>query len=332
MYDGSILFVKDGSPGGGLSSTWLCNWPASVLSREGYFVNTMDYQDVPSMSRAQKRAAEQADIIVYERHVDDPWLPFLEWAGKEKRLFITLDDAYWEAHPSTTTYSFWSQNSRLRKLEMVCSWAEKVIVPSKRLANLYPNGHFKPNRPDLSDPAWVVSPLFSDDAIVWGGTMGHIAGMRDHPFLEAAKRICGRGDARFVGLAGSPDLVKLLEEIPNGQVLSMQPFNDWLRVLSGATVVACPLGEKYDTSRSWIKALETSLMGSVWVASARGVYDDMAGGVLIDDTVNMWESALMALLKDGKLRHELSGMGRIWAWQQGLHDHLDEWEEIFDGN
>lgn len=330
MYEGSILFVKDGSPEGSMSAMWLCNWPAQVLSREGYFVDTMNYQDVPAMSRTQKRAAERADIIIYERHVDDPWLPFLEWAGREKRLFITLDDAYWEAHPTTTTYSFWSQNNRLEKLELVCSWAEKVIVPSRKLAEHFPNGHFKPNRPDLSDPSWVVSPLFSDRAIVWGGTMGHISGIRDHPFIEAVTRICKRGDARFVGLAGSPDLKTILEEIPNGQVLGMQPFSEWLRVLSGATVVACPIGEKYDTSRSWIKALETSITGSVWVASDRGVYDGACGGILVDDTVNTWEAALMTMLENQELRHELSEAGKIWAWRQGLHDHLDEWEEIFN--
>lgn len=330
MYEGSILFVKDGSPEGSISALWLCGWPATVLSRAGYLVDVINYQDVPSMSRAQKRMAERADIIIYERHVDDPWLPFLEWASKEKRLFITLDDAYWESHPSTITYSFWSQHDRLKKLEMVCSWAEKVVVPSKKLAEQVPNGYFKPNRPDLSDPTWVISPLFSDRAIVWGGTMGHISGMTDHPFLEAIKRICGRGDARFVGLAGSSDLVTLLEEIPGAQVLSMQPFNDWLKVLSGATVVACPLGEEYDTSRSWVKALETSLTGSVWVASNRGVYDDMIGGVLVDDSADLWETALMEALENQSLRHKLSEEGKIWAWRQGLHDHLNEWEVIFN--
>ena len=331
MYEGNILFVRDGSRGGKMCTTWLSDWPAAVLSRAGYFVDTMNYQDVTRMSRTQKRATERADIIFYERHIDDPWLPFLEWAAKDKRLILTLDDAYWAVDPATPTFSFWSQNNRLEKLEMVASWAERVVVPSRSLAAHFPNGHFKPNRPDLANPDWAIMPLFADNVIVWGGTMGHISGLREHSFLEATKNICGRGDAKFVGLSGSPDLSTILEDIPGGQVLMMQPFSEWLSVLSGATVVACPLAGEYDTSRSWIKALETSLAGSVWVASDRGVYDGMEGGVLIPDTVCDWEYALMYLLTEEEFRNDLADKGRIWAWKQGLQDHLDEWEEIFNG-
>jgi len=330
VYEGKILFIKDGSPEGSMSAKWLCEWPAATLSRAGYAVDTMNYQDVPDMSRAQKRATSGADIIIYERHIDDPWLPFLEWCAKEKRLFLTLDDAYWEVDQTTPTYAFWSKDGRLQKLEVIASQAEKVIVPSKKLAAHFSNGHFRPNRPDLLDPAWIVSPLFSDNAILWGGTMGHISGLREHPFIEATAKICERGDAKFVGLSGSSDLTSILEQIPDAQVLSMQPFHEWLRVLSGSTVVACPLGPGYDESRSWIKALEASLAGAAWVASDRGVYDDMEGGILVEDTPDAWEEAMMTLLTDADYRDELTEQGKIWAWRQGLQDHLDEWEEIFN--
>ena len=92
-----------------------------------------------------------------------------------------------------------------------------------------------------------------------------------------------------------------------------------------------PVGSEYDEARSWIKALETSLAGSVWVASDRGVYDNMEGGILVEDTVEAWEDALMSLLSDPEGRDALMEKGRIWAWKQGLQDHLDEWEAIFDG-
>jgi len=329
LYEGKILFIKDGSPEGGMSARWLCEWPTNVLRHNGYFVDTMNYQDVPEMSKSQKRATAEADIIVYERHVDDPWLPFLEWAANKKRLVITLDDAYWDADPSTTTYRFWSHNDRLEKLEVVASWAEKVVVPSRKLEAHFPNGWFKPNRPDLSDPAWIIMPLFSDNSVCWGGTMGHIQGLKDHPFLQAMTNICGRGDANFVGFSGSNEITSVLEEVPDAKVIPMQPFNEWLSALSGSTIVACPVGSEYDEARSWIKALETSLAGSVWVASDRGVYDNMEGGILVEDTAEAWENALMSLLSGPEGRDALMEKGRIWAWKQGLQDHLDEWEAIF---
>jgi glycosyltransferase involved in cell wall biosynthesis len=330
MYEGNILFIKDGSPEGGMSAKWLCEWPAQALADAGYFVDMMNYQDVPKMSRAQKRVVSHADIIIYERHIDDPWLEFLEKASEDKRLILTLDDAYWCSDPTTTTYSFWSQNNRLEKLEEVASWSEKVVVPSRKLAEHFPNGHFRPNRPNLKDPSWVVPPLFSDDVILWGGTMGHISGMRDHPFLEAVSRICEREDAKFVGFAGSPDLKVILEEIPNARVYTAQPFGEWLKFLSGAMVVACPISGEYDLSRSWIKALEASLAGSVWVGSDCGVYDGAAGGLLVEDSADAWEDAMMTVLEDRGMRSKLMEEGKVWAWKQGVHDHLDEWEEIFN--
>lgn len=331
MYEGNILFVKDGSQVGKMSSTWLCGWPAAVLSRAGYYVDVMSYQEVPTMSRGQKRAATRADIIIYERHIDDPWLPFLEWCAKEKRFFLTLDDAYWCVDPSTPTYGFWSKNERLKKLDEVASWAEKVIVPSRKLAAHFPNGHYKPNRPDLADPDWIISPLFSDNSIVWGGTLGHIGGLREHPALKAVGKICEGGKCQFVGLSGGPELTVVLESVPNSQVIKMQPYPEWLRVLSGSTVTICPLGDEYDEHRSWIKALEASLAGSVWVGSDRGVYDGMTGGFLVEDTGEAWEGAVGALLTNRDMLDEMMEEGKAWAWKQGLADHLDEWEEIFSG-
>lgn len=330
MYDGNIVFVKDSTSMGSPSARWLCEWPAQVLAQAGYFVDQVSLIDVLHPSRRQIKVIADADTIIYERHVDDAWMPFLQMCAKEKQLFITLDDAYWEADPSTNTYAFWSQNDRLDKLFLACSWAKGVIVPSRKLAQCFLNGIFRPNRPNFQDPCWIISPLFSDMTIMWGGSMAHIAGMREHPCLEAIKTLCKGGKAKFIGLSGSPELTAILEQVPNGSIYSWYPYEEWLRVLSGTTIAVCPIGQGYDEYRSWIKALEASAAGTAWVGS-RGVYSEVGnGGILVNDTYDEWYEALSSLLEDKDRRDTLMEKGRIWAWKQGLHDHLDEWEAILN--
>ena len=317
----NVVFVHDTTDAGALSATWLCRWPASVLSSK-YVVDTMSLTDVLNPTMRQAAVLEAADVVIYERHIDDPWLPFLERMALTKRLFLTLDDAYWDAHPTTPTYRFWSKNGRLEKLMEVADWAEGIICPNRKLANHFPNGIFRPNRPDFNDPVWSVPPLFSDNVILWGGSGGHLAGIIDHPFLSAARRLNEEG-IDVVCVSGSAELRSLLtESIPGAQVTpSMVGHNEWLKLVSGATLLANPLGPGYDSYKSWIKALEAACMGTRWVGSDVGVYDGAEGGVLIEDTEDAWYEAMKSQLTSEWDREATIA----WAWKQGLHDHMDEW-------
>jgi len=331
MYEGNIVFVYDASPEGRQSARWLAKWPIAVLSRHGYFVDSMSFFDILEPSKAQKRALQQADIIFYERHVDDPWSEFFEWATTHKRFYLMLDDAYWDADPTENTHRFWSANNRLEKLHDVASRARGVIVPSRALARHFDNGIFKPNRPDFNDPCWTISPLFDDRVVFWGGTSGHVAGMREHPCLEAIRKLVLEDRVSFVSVPGSPELKSIIEQnVPSCSMADFLPYAEWLKVLSGATVSICPIGSEYDEHRSWIKALESAAAGTVWVASDRGVYTDCLGGMEIEDTVESWYEALKWLIFDKEARMELREDSLNWAWKQGLDDHLDEWEAIFN--
>jgi len=324
MYEGNILFVYDGSSTARLSARWLCTWPIDALTDAGYFVDGMTLGDVLDPTRRQRMVLDRADIIIYERHIEENWYPFFDWALSKKRFFLTLDDAYWLADPSSGTHAFWSKNGRLQKLMEVADAAEGVIVPSRKLAKHFKKGIFRPNRPNLKDPDWIVSPLFGEKSILWGGTSGHIAGMRNHPCLGAIERVCKEDGAHFLGFTDLPEMKALLEKY--GRVIGMQQYSDWLRAISGATLVICPLGKGYDEYRSWIKALEATLMGTRWLGSERGVYDYVSGGAVVDDTEEDWYEALKEALHEP---YDTEGP-RAWAWKQGLHDHLDEWERIFN--
>lgn len=332
MYQGNIVFVYDGSLSGQWSAMWLATWPTAVLSRNGYFVESMSLFDVVQPSRTQTKVLEQADIIFYERHIDDPWLSFLDWATNNKRLYLMLDDAYWLAHPSEPTHHFWFKNNRLEKLEIVAKQARGVVAPSRKLAAHFDNGIFKPNRPDFLDPCWSPSLLLEDKAILWGGTSGHIAGMENHPCLEAIKRLVTEDEARFVLISGSNiQLTSIIgKKVGNVTYSEYLPYPEWLKVLSGASISICPIGAGYDEHRSWIKALESSAVGTVWVGSDCGVYEDAEGGVEVGNTVEAWYEGLKWLLNDDEAREKLRNDGIQWAWKQGLNDHLDEWEAIFN--
>ena len=329
MYQGNIVFVYDTSPEGKWSAMWLAEWPIASLIRNGYFVESLSIFEVLEPDVKQQRALAQADIILYERHVDDEWLNFFDWATVNKRFYLMLDDAYWQSDPSEKTHFFWFNNDRLKKLEAVAASAEGVIVPSRKLARHFPNGIFKPNRPDFLHPAWSVSPLFDDNVIFWGGTSGHIAGMREHPCLDAVGQLVSEGKAQFVAAPGSPELTSVIEsKIPQYTSTNFLPYAEWLKVLSGTTISICPIGSGYDEYRSWIKALESSAVGTVWVGSEGGVYEDALGGVEVAN--DAWYECLKWLLEDTEARGLLREDGLRWAWKQGQDDHLDEWEAIFN--
>lgn len=310
---------------------WLAEWPIASLSRRGYFVDGMSIFDAINPTRKQKRVLSQADIILYERHIDDPWLGFLDWAATNKRLYLMLDDAYWCAHPSEPAHRFWFQNNRLEKLEEIAKSARGVIVPSRKLARHFDNGIFKPNRPDFLDPRWSISPLFDDNVILWGGTSGHIAGMEGHPCLEAIRQLVEDGGVRFIAVYSSPALKEVLEKaVGSVTFTNFLPYGEWLKVLSGATISVCPTGEGYDEYRSWIKALESAAAGTVWVGSDNGVYEEAEGGVEVNNSVRSWYEGLKWLLEDDVARSAKRNEGLVWAWRQGLDDHMEEWEAIFN--
>ena len=332
MYNGNIVFVYNTSPVGRHSAMWLVEWPIASLTRKGYFVESVSLNDVLSPTRRQRKILSDADIIFYERHVDDPWMEFFDWAIREKRFYILLDDAHWCVHPSEPSYAFWSTNDRLQKLMDVAEASSGVVAPSKKLAGHFSNGIFKPNRPDLLDPCWSIAPLHDEKVILWGGTSGHIGGMQGHPCLEAIDQLTAENECRFIAIYGSPAMKSLLEKsVRNVTYTSFLPYSEWLRVLSGATVSICPIGDEYDEHRSWIKALESSFSGTPWVASDNGVYEDCEGGVEVTNTVEAWYESLKWLLNEDKVRNEMRNDGLAWSWRQGLDDHLHEWEAIFNG-
>jgi glycosyltransferase involved in cell wall biosynthesis len=311
---------------------WLAEWPIASLIRNGYFVESLSLFDVLEPNLRQQRILAQADIIFYERHVDDDWLNFFDWATTNKRFYLMLDDAYWEADPIEKTHHYWFQNDRLKKLNAVVASADGVVVPSRKLARHFPNGIFKPNRPDFLDPSWSVSPLFDENVIFWGGTSGHISGMREHPCLDAVGRLVKEGKARFIAAPGSPELKEVIEsKVGSYTSTGFLRYSEWLKILSGATISICPIGDGYDEYRSWIKALESSAVGTVWVGSEGGVYEDAIGGIEVNNSKKSWYECLKWLLKKDEARSKLREDGLEWAWQQGLDDHLDEWESIFDG-
>lgn len=324
----NILFVFDGTEAGKWSAQWMCLWPARAMEKAKWVVDTMSYADVLNPTPRQTATIRAADIVIFERHTDDPWMPFIEEIAATKRFFLTLDDAYWLAHESTPTYRFWSKGNRLANLERAAELAEGVIVPNRKLAEHFSNGIYRPNRPFLDDPDWSVRPLFSDNAILWGGTLGHISSLPDHPFLWAVNKLVDDGDAKFIAVCGSPDLKNVIEEsVPGAQAIHSVPHSEWMRLVSGATVVANPLGPGYDEHRSWIKALEAALVGVRWVGSDVGVYDDARGGIIVEDTKGAWYDALHGMLNtEFEDREEIIS----WAWRQGAYENLEEWEAIFE--
>lgn len=104
---------------------------------------------------------------------------------------------------------------------------------------------------------------------------------------------------------------------------------DYLRSIDFHVGLAPLRDTLFARSKSPLKLLEYGALGIPAVASPVGPYAEGSPGALLASSPAQWRGALDFLGADPDARHELGVAGRLWACQNLIEDHADEWLDAY---
>jgi glycosyltransferase involved in cell wall biosynthesis len=333
--------------------------PALALRRAGAAVELMHNLDWEQHTPTAERLTEAADLVVFQRNVFGPSFGMLlDWASRDKRIVIDLDDAYHRMDDTTgsPTWKLWRLGRGTHKeagkpdqevlfdptpLEMLQT-ALKVCghlsTPSRVMCEDWSDiayTHFIPNYLDLSvyarrekkhkEPGKVY--------IGWAGSRGHRIAWRDSGILKALNQIMlEHKEVTLVSLGESEWLKDI--KAPEARLVRLPWCTYWEypEFLAFLDVGVVPLVGQYDLSRSNLKSLEYTAVGLPWVGSDVSLNRDIGTGVLVENTVTGWYEGLSGMLKDLPARKAQALDNRAAAAAWGVDNNtaclLSKYEEI----
>lgn len=274
--------------------------PLAALARAGNRCNLMTVD--AWMKSERKEIVSQADIIVVERLLVEEARDVARfWHDRGKAVVIDIDDSYSRLQPVEESFNaaarFWNQGmvdihygsvtyakklsvSPLEQFRQGLAHVTGLTSPSK-----YLNSEWK-----LFCKTWEI-PNFLDSErylpyrkeyrgvpkeilIFWGGSMSHmISFSRSGVSLALRKIIAKYPHVKFL-LAGDNRILNVLK-LPSDRVI-YQPYvtyKEWPMVLSRASIVIAPLAGLYDSHRSNIKIMESSVLQLPAVATGSPTYE-----------------------------------------------------------
>jgi glycosyltransferase involved in cell wall biosynthesis len=240
----------------------------------------------------------------------------------------------WELTPDyITSKPTWNKETIAQFRNTLETWIDGIFVPSEGLSReLGRYGHLSqcmnkvhiiPNYPDLNFPAYEyalnASKMRSDDRYVvgWGGSHHHSI----EQLVPVFKRLIKIEPLVQIWIVGNSRAFNLLEDIPmeHKRYFPAMPYGPYLVMIKQFDIFAIPLKGRYDYCRSWIKPLESALMGVPWVATHNRIYQKCKGGRLVR-TKEQWKNALLSPIQ----------ADQEWALRQDITDHIGEYLEVFD--
>jgi len=252
------------------------------------------------------------------------------WQGMGIRVFLTLDDAY-HLIPDymKTPDKLWEDPAMAKELLQNLPVFDGIFVPSPGLADeltkFGAKTYYIKNYPDLKHPAILhalksrVNRHDNNYVIGWGGSHQHSLA----PIVPVFEELIAEWPELQIWIVGNPAAFNLLGNIPphRKRRFPRMPYGPYLATIKQFDVFAIPLEGKYDNCRSWIKPLESALMGVPWVATDNRIYRDCRGGRLARSK-NQWKEALMS--------PEVAATN--WALEQGISEHIQEYIDVLLGD
>jgi predicted protein tyrosine phosphatase len=325
-----VLYVFADNPEEWNCSQWRCTNPANAINVYKQLNGTEDeakivaFQDFVERRPEANEMMKWADVIVLERLVIGNTIPrMLECLGLGKILIGDVDDAYHYMSTSISAYKFWheglvtvpDEQGQPRQIRMSVppieqiTWGMKYVhaitSPSSKLLqdwstyhrdtilspNYLPTAMYLPSRRPVSHTPQEREKRF---VIGWGGSWSHFESWTKSGIIEALKTIAKKYPQVIVRVAGGdPRLVDAIG-IP-GKVYSSgwTPMEKWPPMLADYDLGLIPLTGPYDDRRSWIKALEYTLMGIPWVGSKMIPTEEFADyGTRIKNIPTAWVKAI----------------------------------------
>jgi glycosyltransferase involved in cell wall biosynthesis len=282
------------------------------------------------------RAVEdRADVIVGQRICLEGATKVWDRMSKAgKRLIFEIDDDLWHIHPANQKpYEFFnSPNGMLERLTANVRRASMVTVTNESLAEVVremnENVYVLPNYIDEELLTWE-RPRRDKITIGWSGSFTHdidFAIVRDplRRFFrqnpEVGMHFIGQNYADLIQKADA-DHSEWTEE-----VIDYQKSIDF-------DIGIIPLKyDKFNNSKSYIKALEYAALGIPVVASDTGPYRDFVKhgvtGFLVGAD-HMWNRHLRDLLNDEAMREEMGAAARDYAANFTIQRNAVQWLQVY---
>lgn len=317
------------------SSEWRCAAPARAINSLGVHSATLVSKRLfARRDPIAVAACDAADIIVVERYLFRPVTDcIVSWLARGKTVVADFDDAYHLIDQGNAAYDYWGRSlikqvapngqvihkvvkpDTLTQFRLGLRMCNAITTPSKVLCADYgdvaPAYHI-PNWLDMRYYNRSNTPTKGRIVIGWGGSISHQKSWADSEVIPALQRVLqaradvdilvAGDDARIAAMLGcDPERVK---------TVSWTPYDRWHEILGRYNIGLAPLAGEYDARRSWIKVAEYEVMGIPYVASQQPPYDDtLQLGVLVPNTAEAWEYAIMNLVNDYKA-HRQRAMGQ----------------------
>lgn len=276
--------------------------------------------------------AEYADLIIGQR-VNKPG-PSTWWQQQGQRgrpLVFELDDDLWNVHPSSPAYRVWSDPAVLARLTDNVRAASAVTVSTDYLGDLVrelnPNVTVLPNCID-ADLLGYDRPRRDKLTIGWAGSPTHLMDFTE--VADPLKRYLRKYpavDMHFIG-ADYSQLVGRASRITNW-VASTDAYH---RVIDFDIGIAPLKDDRFNWSKSPVKALEYAALGIPIVASDVGPYRDFVQhGVtgFLCRFEHEWFKYLRILTEDAALRESMGEAARAQAVEHTIQRNAHRWADVY---
>jgi hypothetical protein len=318
------------------SSEWRCAMPMRAINRQGKHKARMLFiRDWLEGTPRAREVTEWADIIIVQRDIADGIIGLiLKCQSEGKKVVAELDDDYTRLPENTDAVLYWKYHKIVVNADKMTSMQvdengemkplnEKSLmdVPYDPLENLRwgvkicdaiqtPSAQIAEDWKGYNEKIFVV-PNFVESkrylkripqpeypyVIGWGGSYSHIDSFRNTGVLSALERVSEeRGST--IAIIGEERISSMLHA-KHKKFLPRTGYKGWFDNLVQLHIGIAPLDGTYDRRRSWIKAMEYSLMGIPWVGTDYGKPPQPYTGWedhLVYNTAGCWERALLEII------------------------------------
>lgn len=352
----NILYVTSDTAMERNSVVWRCEIPAEAINASGKAQAQLVFISDWVEGKADE-LSKWSDVIILQRNmIGGALTAAVKWMAKGKRVLLDLDDAYELMPQSVISARFWINNQHsskpddfkhLEKLEFApldhLRWGIKlvdgVITPSAVIAQdrraLTERVWIAPNYPRVKPYLEAVAEKKPNDKIVIGCASGgsHTASFLESNIVPALGRVAEARENVTLLFMGPPEVFPKIKTSKK-EILPWVQYEQYPTNLAKLDIAVAPLFGGYDRRRSWIKAVEYSLMGIPWVGSDYNLEPQPYSGWkdhLIRNQAKYWEEALLAMVDNLDAYRTMMKQETPDPMVYDISNHVDELLAVYDG-
>lgn len=264
---------------------------------------------------------KEFSAVMIQRPASPKMIPIMEAIkANGSKLYIELDDALFNVHPSNPASTVWKPNSpSWNTLKRAIDLCDKLILSTEQLQEMYQKDSVVFwNALDVDMP--IYSPennrrhqLPKDKTIVgWAGSTSHIDSLR--LMIKPIRKLVMQRDDVIFALCSNPEFLGYFD-LPKEkcQYVKHKPFEEFPPVMSLFDIsIATVRNDVFNSGKSELKVLEAGIWGVPSVCSYVAPYKRFAknsdGGCLLvyENDVNEWVKTLTKLIDEPELRKNLA--------------------------